>query len=153
MVIRVGVAMLLGAILGIERFVAGKTAGMRTYALVSMGSAVFVITAHMVTNAYIGIIPIDPLRVMGNIVSGIGFIGAGIIIFRKAQVHGLTTAAGLWVASAIGISSGFGFFEVAVVTTTMTLFVFVILWFAKAKLSRFLKKYFPHIQDDYDEIF
>ena len=123
------VAMLLGLILGTERAFAHKTAGMRTYALVSMGSALFVIISQIVTENFVGISNYDPLRVASQIVVGLGFLGAGIIIFREATLRGLTTAAGLWVASGIGIAVGYELYVLAVFTTLLTLFIFTILWF------------------------
>lgn len=152
-VVRLVVAMLLGSVLGIERLLAGKTAGMRTYALVSIGSAVFVIVSIMISVPYLGTTTsADPLRVVGSIVSGIGFLGAGLIIFRNAKVRGLTTAAGLWVVSAIGISSGAGLFSLAIITTLLTLFVFVVLWFVKIYVTRYFQSVFPHMDDGDDEI-
>jgi putative Mg2+ transporter-C (MgtC) family protein len=152
-VVRLIAAMLLGSVLGVERLMAGKTAGMRTYALVSMGAAVFVIVSHQLAVSYLDTTSsIDPLRVVGSIVSGIGFIGAGLIIFRNEKVRGLTTAAGLWVVSGIGMSAGFGLFELALISTLLTLFVFIVLWFIKIRLTNFLQKRFPHMDDGDDDI-
>src|SRR3989344_4906223 len=92
-------ALLLGALIGTERSFAGKTAGMRTCGLVSMGSALYVITAKLVSDGYIGIVNFDPSRVAASVVMGVGFIGAGLIIFTGSKVNGLTTAAGLWVSA------------------------------------------------------
>lgn len=152
MIIRLVTAMFLGGVLGIERLLAGKMTGMRTYALVSMGSASFIVIAQVMLVEYQYLSSSDPLRIMGHIITGIGFIGAGLIIFRNAAVRGLTTAAGLWVVSAIGIASGFGLYDVAVVTTLLTLFVFTILWFVKVKLLTYLRRKFPHMDDPDDEI-
>jgi len=123
------VAMLLGMMVGTERSIAGKTAGMRTYALVSMGSALFVIVSVSVTAAYLGVVNFDPLRVAAATVTGIGFIGAGIIIFRETTLRGLTTAAGLWVSAGIGIAVGFRLYFIAVFAALLTLFVFTAMWF------------------------
>src|SRR6185436_9106060 len=95
-------AIFLGACLGIERTYAHKTAGMRTYALVSMGSCLFIIIARL-------IIPLgggynfDPMRMAAGVVMGIGFLCGGVIIFQNHHLSGLTTAAGLWVAAGIGM--------------------------------------------------
>jgi putative Mg2+ transporter-C (MgtC) family protein len=128
--IQLVVALLLGAVIGLERTFAGKTAGMRTFALVSLGSALFVIIAQEFALEFRSAhsLSIDPLRVASAVVSGIGFIGAGLIIFSQGdrEVHGLTTAAGLWVSAAIGSAVGFGFYGIALFTALLTLFVFVI---------------------------
>lgn len=135
--IRLLVAALLGMSLGVERAVAGKTAGMRTYALVSMGAALFIVVSELVLAQYAGApgASIDPLRVAAQIVMGIGFLGAGLIIFRDFQVSGLTTAAGLWVSSGIGMAAGFGLFEVAIFSAVLTIFVFTGLWYLEMKIK------------------
>src|SRR3989344_8837875 len=108
MFIRLLLAAFLGALLGMERVFAHKTAGLRTYALVSMGSALFVVVSVIIVDQFSGITNFDPLRVAAQIITGIGFLGAGVIIFRESRVEGITTAAGLWVAAGIGMASGFG---------------------------------------------
>jgi putative Mg2+ transporter-C (MgtC) family protein len=119
-------ALVLGAALGVERTLAGKTAGMRTFALVSLGSALFSVVALQFASYYTA--QTDPLRVASTIVSGIGFIGAGLIIFGGEKIRGLTTAAGLWVAAGIGTAVGFGFYLIAISAAALTLFVFTVLW-------------------------
>jgi len=126
--LRITIAMVLGIILGTERIMARKTAGMRTYGLVSMGAAVFVILSMVITELYIDRTSLDPLRVMSQVIVGIGFIGAGLIIFKGDKISGLTTAAGLWVAAGIGMASGYGLYSVAVFVTVLTLFIFTFLW-------------------------
>jgi putative Mg2+ transporter-C (MgtC) family protein len=116
-------ALVLGTCLGIERTFVGKIAGMRTYALVSMGSCLFVLIAQMVTGTPGG----DQLHLAQGVVTGLGFLCGGVIIFKDSQISGLTTAAGLWVAAAIGMASGYGFFALAIFATIATLFVFTIL--------------------------
>lgn len=133
-------AMLLGMLVGAERSIAGKTAGMRTYALVSMGSALFVVISIIVTSAYLGVVNFDPLRIPAAIITGIGFIGAGIIIFRETTLRGLTTAAGLWVAAGIGIAIGFKLYLLAVFTAFLTLFVFTAMWFIEEHLEDRLRR-------------
>ncbi len=119
------VAVGLGAALGIERYKAGKNAGMRTYALVSMGSCLFITTAGIVTTAYVGVTAFDPLRVMAAIVMGIGFLTGGLIFVsnKDSQVHGITTSAGIWVATGIGIAVGFSLYSLAIMATVLTLFI------------------------------
>ncbi|MCP6720306.1 MAG: MgtC/SapB family protein [Patescibacteria group bacterium] len=131
--LRLVAAMVLGGALGLERWLAGKMAGVRTYALISVGSALFVIVSIVVSEQFVGITVFDPLRVASQIVVGIGFIGAGLIIFKESKVRGLTTAAGLWVAAGIGMATGFGLYSIAVFTTLLTLFIFTVLWFIEKR--------------------
>jgi len=135
--IKLSVAMLLGVVLGIERTVAHKTAGMRTYGLVSMGAALFVIISEIVSQRYLDFNSFDPLRMASQVIAGVGFLGAGLIIFQEAgqRVSGLTTATGLWVSAGIGIAAGFGFFSLAIFATILSLFVFTILWFIEKKIK------------------
>lgn len=132
-------AMVLGLLLGAERSMAGKTAGMRTYALVSVGSCLFITISVIVTAQYAGLMNFDPLRVTAGIVTGIGFLGAGLIIVHDKQAKGLTTAAGLWMSAGIGVAVGFGLYAIAVFTTLLTLFVFTLMWFVEDRLKAFPK--------------
>ena len=143
LIFRLVVAMGLGLILGTERVFAHKMAGMRTYALVAMGSALFVVIVQVVISSQGAFANFDPLRMASNIAVGLGFIGAGVIIFRGTQVQGLTTAAGIWVAGGIGIATGYGLYVIAVAATLLTLFVFSIL----SLLERRLKK-MSHVWED-----
>lgn len=133
---RLGVAMLLGMIIGIERILAHKTAGMRTYALVSMGSALFIIISLIIVSQFQGITNFDPLRIAAQVVSAAGFICAGLVFVKKDGVVGLTSSAGLWVSVGIGMASGFGLYNVAIVATILTLFIFVVLWFVERSLRK-----------------
>lgn len=134
--IRLVVAMLLGGLLGLERSLAHKVAGMRTYALVSMGSALFVIIGDLVLETRNLVPDLDPLRIASQIIVGVGFLGAGLIIFKESKLRGLTTAAGLWVSAGLGMAAGFGFYTIAVFVTLLTLFVFTILWFIEQKIEK-----------------
>jgi putative Mg2+ transporter-C (MgtC) family protein len=113
-------AIILGALIGWQREVRGKAAGGRTYALVCAGSALFTILS---INAFPGS---DPARVAAQIVVGIGFLGAGTILNRDNRIHGLTTAAGLWVSAAIGMAVGVGFYLVAIVGALLMLGVLMV---------------------------
>ena len=124
--LRIFCAAVLGGLIGLEREYRAKEAGFRTHFLVALGSAVFMIVSaygfsdvHMdgMTSRW------DVSRVAAQVVSGIGFIGAGTIIFRKAEniVSGLTTAAGLWVTAAIGLACGGGMYVLSIATTLMVL--------------------------------
>jgi putative Mg2+ transporter-C (MgtC) family protein len=129
------VALLLGALLGFERLLAGKEAGMRTFGLVAVGSCLFIIIGDIVMKEYFEMFNFDPLRMASSVVTGIGFIGAGLIIFQH-ELKGLTTAAALWVVSAIGVAVGFKLYVIAMFTTFLTLFVCVGLWFVERYLEK-----------------
>lgn len=113
----------LGVIIGIEREYRAKEAGFRTHFLVSMGSALFMIVSQYGFNNVLeaGIVRVDPSRIASQVVSGIGFIGAGTIIFHKQIVRGLTTAAGIWATAAIGLAIGSGLYILGTITTLLTL--------------------------------
>ncbi|OHA90236.1 MAG: hypothetical protein A3F53_00855 [Candidatus Zambryskibacteria bacterium RIFCSPHIGHO2_12_FULL_48_10] len=126
-------ALVLGSLLGMERTLAHKTAGVRTYGLVSMGSALFILIAKYViptVEAY----NYDPMRIAAGVVMGIGFLCGGVIIFKDSQLSGLTTAAGLWVAAGIGMAVGYGLVMLAVFATAATLVVFTLFWFIEHKI-------------------
>ena len=107
----------MGGLIGLEREFRAKDAGLRTHFLVALGSALFT----LVSQYGFGVDLKDSSRVAAQVVSGIGFLGAGTIIFQKNVVHGLTTAAGLWVTAAIGLSCRTGMFAVAGATTVLVL--------------------------------
>jgi putative Mg2+ transporter-C (MgtC) family protein len=107
---RLVLAAAFGAALGLERSLAGKHAGMRTYALVSLGSAMFVILGNLASEMMLGAFPgVNPLQIAGSVVLGVGFLGTGLSVFRGDHPVELTTAAGLWVAAGVGMAAGFGF--------------------------------------------
>lgn len=119
---RLALAMAAGAILGYERERAEKPAGVRTYMLVAEGAALFMMCGLLLSQqlAEVGRIS-DPGRIASTVIQGIGFIGAGVIITTGQKVKGVTTAAGLWVAAAVGLLAGGGFFTLAVAATIATL--------------------------------
>lgn len=119
-VVRLGMAGLLGGLLGWEREHAGKAAGVRTHMLVAMGAALFVLVAQQV-----GIAPADNSRVLQGVIAGVGFLGAGTILKGDAesQVKGLTTAAGIWLTAAIGVAAGLGREATALLSTLLALLV------------------------------
>lgn len=121
MFVRLLIAVVLGALVGYERERAGKPAGVRTHGMVSLGAALFaVVSLHGFAGAG------DTERVAAQIVTGIGFIGAGAILHDRGGVHGLTTAASLWVTAALGLAAGVGMVVISVATT---LLVFLLLRF------------------------
>lgn len=119
-IIRVCIAALLGAVLGLEREIHGRPAGLRTHFLVSMGAAVFMMLSPYVAKMTPEIIG-DPGRIAAQIVSGIGFLGAGAIVKEGVSIRGLTTAASLWVAAAIGMTTGVGSYKGAIVVSGLAL--------------------------------
>lgn len=138
--LRLGVAVLLGAIIGLEREQRERGAGMRTLALVSLGSALFtIISAYgFLSLLTIAHTTIDPTRIASYIVAGIGFLGAGTIFMSRKNetVKGLTTAAAIWVIAAIGIACGAGMLLEATATTAIVLIVLVLLKFVERAILR-----------------
>ncbi|WP_436513910.1 MgtC/SapB family protein [Clostridium thermobutyricum] len=122
-IIRLVLAGILAGIIGIERELKSKDAGLRTHFLVGIGSAlIMIVSQYGFTDVVIyNNIAVDPSRIAAQVVSGIGFLGAGTIIINKKVVRGLTTAAGIWVAAAIGLASGAGLYWIAIITTVAVL--------------------------------
>jgi putative Mg2+ transporter-C (MgtC) family protein len=108
--VRIGLATVLGAVIGIEREVRGQAAGMRTHALVACGAGLFTLVGAYGFSDFPRGANVDPMRVAAQIVSGIGFIGAGVILREGGSVRGVTTAAGLWAAAALGMAAGAGLY-------------------------------------------
>jgi putative Mg2+ transporter-C (MgtC) family protein len=132
---RMALAMVAGAILGFEREAANKAAGLRTYMLVVEGAALFMICAIRLSElmAQSGALS-DPGRIASTVVQGIGFIAAGVIITTGREVFGLTTAAGIWVAAAIGLLIGAGFYVVGIVATVLTVTALLVLHAVERKI-------------------
>ena len=132
--IRLGAALLVGGILGLEREKKKRAAGLRTYMLVCIGSCLI-----MLTNQYIYQITGtgDPMRLGAQVISGIGFLGAGtIIVTKRSHIKGLTTAAGLWSVAAVGLALGIGFYEAAAVAGILIYFILSVLQFWDAKMQQ-----------------
>ena len=123
--IRLVLSLVLGGIIGLERETTNKPAGFRTHILVCMGSAVIMLTSIFIFSQFQGKTNVDPTRIPAQVVSGIGFLGAGTIIREGASVKGLTTAASLWAVSAIGLAIGAGFYYGATLATFMVLLTLV----------------------------
>ncbi|MDD5839303.1 MAG: MgtC/SapB family protein [Muribaculaceae bacterium] len=126
-VYRLTLAMLLGACVGFERKRKGQTAGVRTFSLICMGAALAMILSIYVPQEYLGLKNGDPSRIAAQVVSGIGFLGAGAIIQMKGSVRGLTTAAGIWMIAAIGMAVGVGMYWVATIASGLILFILLLL--------------------------
>lgn len=130
-ILKLLLATFLGALVGMEREFKRKGAGLRTFSLVCLGSCIFtILTFQLPTISLRENFPIkfpmaiDPTRVIQAIAAGIGFIGAGVIFHQTGGVVGLTTAAGLWVVSAIGVAVGFGFYFLGIISTILSIIVF-----------------------------
>lgn len=134
-IIRLVLSLILGGLIGVERVHARKRAGIRTLALVSMGAALFVIISEVVIGRYE--LGADPLRMASNIVTGIGFLGAGMIILKEDKLANLTTAAGVWVSAAIGTAVGFGMYLSSIVVTLLVIITFTWMWYLENRLRRY----------------
>ncbi len=125
LIVRLVIAAVLGSALGLERSLAGKHAGMRTYAMVSLGSCLFVVIGELSSLQFSMFAGINPVQIASSVVIGIGFIGAGL-----SALHGehpeLTTASGIWVAAGVGMATGFGFISMAISSVIIGLIVFLV---------------------------
>lgn len=132
--IRIGAALLSGVFIGVEREIRNKNAGLKTNALVSLGAAVFV----LISLHFYGEPSVDITRVIGQVVTGIGFIGAGVILHTGTTVRGLTTAATIWCSAGSGCLAGVGLFKELLVLTLLIVFVNVVF----GALDKFINKKF-----------
>ena len=123
--LRLALAAVLGGLIGVERELREREAGLRTHLLVALGSALFTIVGAYGFHAFLesgqSVVRADPTRIAAQIVTGIGFLGAGAIIRQGLSVRGLTTAATLWVVAAVGLAAGAGYYSAAVITTALVL--------------------------------
>lgn len=117
------VSMVLGSAIGYERKLKGQTAGLRTFALISMGATLAMLISIYVPQEYMGLKNGDPGRIAAQVVTGIGFLGAGAIIQMKGSVRGLTTAAGIWMVATIGMTVGLGMYWLAIAATLLILVI------------------------------
>ncbi|SHK40030.1 MgtC/SapB family protein [Paramaledivibacter caminithermalis] len=124
--IRIILACFLGGLIGMERESVNRPAGFRTHILVCMGSTLVMLTGIFLFDIYKGLTNLDPARLGAQVISGIGFLGAGTILREGLSVKGLTTAASLWAVACIGLAIGSGFYTGAIISTC---FVFIILFF------------------------
>lgn len=138
LVLRMLLALAIGALIGWERELLNRPAGLRTHMLVSIGAAVIMIIGETAAFRYAGAFSVDPTRLAAQVVSGIGFLGAGTILREGVNVRGLTTAASLWAVACLGLAAGGGYYEVAAAGTvaiilTLTIFDQLERRFAKSK--------------------
>jgi putative Mg2+ transporter-C (MgtC) family protein len=141
--LRLSLAAALGGAVGFERELRDREAGLRTHMLVALGSALFTIVSaygfHEFLTSGQSVVRADPTRIAAQIVTGIGFLGAGAIIRQGLSVRGLTTAATLWVVAALGLAAGAGYYSGAVITTALVLFALYPLRIAAYRLIRRLR--------------
>lgn len=124
-VLRIFAAVIVGGIIGLERELKNRAAGLRTYMLVCVGACLIMLTNQYIFQVFgIG----DPVRMGAQVVSGIGFLGAGtIIVTRRSQIKGLTTAAGLWTAAGVGLALGIGLYEIALVAAVAVVLIMTLM--------------------------
>src|SRR5579883_2005359 len=146
--LRLVLALVLGALVGLERERGERAAGIRTHALVALGSCLVMIVSTFGFADVLGIpaVVLDPSRVAAQVVSGIGFLGAGTILLRKEIIKGLTTAAAIWVVAAIGLACGGGLFLEALAATLLTMLVLVVLRPVRKFLRRPATRHILHIE-------
>lgn len=126
-VLRIVLSLVLGSLVGIERKRKGQMAGLRTFSLISMGACIAMMLSIYVCQETVGLLRGDPSRIAAQVISGIGFLGAGTIIQMKGSVRGLTTAAGIWIIATIGMAVGCGLYLIAIVATLLVLFILTLL--------------------------
>lgn len=135
-VFKMVLSMLLGAVVGFERKRKGQTAGVRTFSLISMGATLAMLLSIYVPQEYMGLKNGDPGRIAAQVITGIGFLGAGAIIQMKGSVRGLTTAAGIWMVAIIGMAVGVGMYVLSIVASALILLVLVRLEKVEQRVSR-----------------
>lgn len=122
-IMRLVLSVILSGLIGLERQLHRRTAGLRTHILVSLGSCLIMLTSLYVFDIYKNKVPLDPGRIAAGVITGIGFLGAGTIIREREGIKGLTTAASLWVVAGIGLAVGCGFYSASIFTTVLALIV------------------------------
>lgn len=150
---RLLLASLLGGFVGLEREVHGRPAGVRTYLILSLGSALIMIISEYLSVKYQAGLPgvtlqVDPGRIAAQAITGIGFLGAGVILRYKDTIRGLTTAACVWVVCAIGLAIGSGFYLFGVVATGFTVFSLLVLKRLERKIKRDWYKEMEVVSED-----
>ncbi len=140
-ILKIFLAAMLGGIIGLERELANKEAGLRTNILIAIGSSLITILSYKFAH---GVVGADPARLSAQIVSGIGFLGAGAIIQSRFAVHGLTTAATIWAVAAIGIATGSGLYLLSFLVTILTLIVLSIFKIISKHIDKH-RKHFAYV--------
>lgn len=143
-------AVLLGGIIGTERALLAKQyAGTRTFGLVTLGAALFIVIGNYANLAFLSVADVQPTFIAAAIITGIGFLGGGLIVFRGDSLHGVTTAAGLWMAAGIGMAVGFGLYALSIFATIMVLILFTGMWYVE---NRFKHWFLDHVEHTNGEI-
>jgi putative Mg2+ transporter-C (MgtC) family protein len=135
-ILRLVLAALLSGLIGFEREIHGRAAGFRTHILVSVGATLLTMTSIYIAEIYQGIAQADPSRIAAQIVTGVGFLGAGTILRFRASIRGLTTAASLWTVAGVGLAIGCGFYQGAMVTTVIVLVALLFFSYLERKMVR-----------------
>ena len=142
--LRIFIAAFLGGLMGLERGLKNRAAGLRTYMLVCVGSCLIMLTNQFIYQVYS---QGDPVRMGAQVVSGIGFLGAGtIIVTRRNQIKGLTTAAGLWAAAGVGLALGIGFYEGAIAGAAAVLLVMTLMQFLDNRMRNKTKSFEIYVE-------
>ena len=144
-VLSIILAVVFGAAIGLEREVGGKSAGLRTNVLICLGAAVFTIISKEMGAGHINSVT----RIAAGVVTGVGFLGAGAIIQDRGGVHGLTTAATIWLVASIGMACGAGFYAIAVISTFVAIVILIGFGQLEKPLARYRKKH--HIESPSDK--
>jgi len=132
--VRLVVAALLGLLIGTERTLGHKVAGMRTFSLIALSAALFAVIAEQVGLTSVPISSVAMANIIAPIISGIGFIGTGLIFFKHEHVNGLTTAAGLWVTAGVGMACGLGYYLLAAISSIIAIVILGIVSLFERKL-------------------
>lgn len=141
---KVGLIILLSGIIGIDREIRHKPAGAKTHILVGIGSTIFMMVSIYIYMQYKETTQVDPGRIAAQVVTGIGFLGAGTIIQSGGSVMGLTTAASLWSVAGIGLAVGCGMYQLAIIATISVLFIL----FLTNKISEIIEKQVDKIKKE-----
>lgn len=136
MITRLLLTLILSGLVGLERQVHRRDAGLRTHILVALGSCLIMLTSMYVFDIYKDAVSLDPARIAAGVITGIGFLGAGAIIREPERIRGLTTAASLWVVAGIGLAVGIGFNKMAIYTTILVLIVLHFFRYVEGSLSK-----------------
>jgi putative Mg2+ transporter-C (MgtC) family protein len=139
---RLLLAAIFGAVIGFEREWRNRPAGLRTHILICVAAATFAILTVEIVHAPMFHEPmlgedvkVDPIRIVEAVTAGVAFLAAGVVIFTRGQVHGLTTGAGMWLAGAIGVACGLGLWQIALFVTLLALIVLVLLYAFESKMD------------------
>lgn len=150
--LRVALAMVIGGVIGWERETSNRPAGLRTHMLVAIGAAVVMMMGEMALYKYADITTMDPTRLGAQVISGIGFLGAGTIMREGLSVKGLTTAASLWAVACLGLAAGGGFYEAAVIGTIAIILTLTIFEYLEKRFRKKVKAEGLQIEIDCKEV-